>query len=493
MPPLPRRFILFLLALGLLADPLLAQDKTATPEKKDGETEAADGEAKKPLVYVLNIDQPIFPALLIYFRRGLKEAAEAEADYLVLNMDTPGGRSDVMEEMMDLLHKFQPHDRTYTYVNPDALSAGALIACSTRHIYFAEQGIMGAAAAVTSSGEDIQETMRLKVTSAIRARIREVARNNHHRPEVFEAMIDENVELKIGDDVISPKGELLTLPASEAAETFGEPPTPLLSQGTYATLEELITHIAGPDAKTVTVESNGYEDTAYYLTLIGPALFSLGLILGYIEFQTPGFGIFGIGAILCLVVFFFGHYIAGLSGADETVIAFLVLLIGIALIAVEIFLLPGTLLPGLLGVTLMLGAVLWTMVDHFPGGPVVPTWGQLEMPLFNISLSILMTVFGIGLMMLLMPRVVRRTGFEGADTIGSGLGTGEPGGSATLEVGNTGTALTPLHPSGSALFNNNRVDVVSDGRLIAKGTPVRVTKIEGFRVVVEPEPAADSS
>lgn len=461
-----------------------AQDGESA-EKSD---EAVAEEPKGKLVYVLRIDEQISEALLYYFRRGIKEAQSAEADVLILDMNTPGGRVDITEEMMDLLRKFEPHDQTYTYVNKDAISAGSFISCATKHIYFAPDGVMGAAAPVMGGGQDIPETMQLKVNSVLRAKIRATAEFNGHRAEVFEAMIDPAIELKIGDEVIKPEGEILTLTASEAAKTYGKPPTPLLSEGTVATVDELIEKVAGPDARVVKVEATGYEKIATYITFIAPVLFSAGLILGYLEMQTPGFGLFGTAAIVCLLVFFFGHYVAGLGGNE----AMLVFFLGVLLVAVEIFLLPGFIIFGVLGAGMMLGALLWSMIDRFPNESIIPSMEMLRLPLYNMGISLVLTVLGIGTIIALAPKVVRKTGFEGADTIGSGRGSTEaPAGGERLEVGATGEAITPLHPSGSVRFGEKLVDVVSDGRLIAKGTQVKISQVQGMEIVVVPaEPVA---
>ncbi|MEM1058427.1 MAG: NfeD family protein [Verrucomicrobiota bacterium] len=493
------RLLLPLLAAWLCLPlvPLAAQNDSASEGAVPAEEAATDTEETeaaevddRTLVYILRIDEPITKALLYYLRRGVKEAADAEADMLIIDMNTPGGAGDAMQEIMDLIGKFEHQDQTYTYVNDEAISAGALIAASTRYIYFAPKGIMGSAAPVMSSGQDIPETLMLKVNSYMRAKLREVAERNGHRPSVFEAMIDSKYELKIGDEIIKPKDELLTLTASEALKEYGDPPEPLLSAGTVETVDALVEKVAGADARVVKFEPTGYEQVATYITYVAPILFSLGLVLGYLEFQTPGFGFFGGAAIVCLAIFFFGHYIAGLSSADESMIALLVFFLGALLIAVEIFLIPGTLLAGLTGAGLMLGALLWTMIDRFPGEAVIPSTAALETPMINLTLGVFLTIAGIAAVVAFAPRVVRKTGFEGADTLGSGRAMEAPANGETLSVGDTGEALTPLHPSGAALIGGRRVDVISEGRVVAKGAPVVVTRVEGMRVVVEPAAAA---
>ncbi|MEC8330015.1 MAG: hypothetical protein VXZ45_02655, partial [Verrucomicrobiota bacterium] len=157
---------------------------------------------------------------------------------VVLDMDTPGGRVDICLEMMEALDRFD--GVTATYVNEDAISAGSFIAASTEEIYFAPRGKIGASAVIQGTGEDVPETARLKMESYLRANIRVMAEDKPQRAEVIRAMLDANFELKIGEKVIKPSGELLTLTAKEAMQPYGDLKTPLLGAGVYTDLNELL-------------------------------------------------------------------------------------------------------------------------------------------------------------------------------------------------------------------------------------------------------------
>ena len=151
-------------------------------------------------------------------------------------------------------------------------------------------------------------------------------------------MIDANYELKIGERVIKARGELLSLTASEAASLYGEPPRPLLSAGTARTLDELLARrFPGAKIEIVRLEVTWSESLASWLNAISPLLMGLGLLCLYIEFKTPGFGIFGIVGGALLAVVFFGSYVAGLSGHEPM----LVFGAGLVLFAVEVFFFPG--------------------------------------------------------------------------------------------------------------------------------------------------------
>src|SRR5690606_20063412 len=140
-------------------------------------------------------------------------------------MDTPGGRLDITLEMMEMLDRFS--GQSMTYVNSEAISAGAFISAATNEIYFSPRGVIGAAAPVSGMGQEIPETMMLKMMSYLRARIRAFTEETPFRAQVLTAMVDQSFELEIDGETIKEAGELLTLTASEAMREYGDPPMPL--------------------------------------------------------------------------------------------------------------------------------------------------------------------------------------------------------------------------------------------------------------------------
>jgi membrane-bound serine protease (ClpP class) len=201
-------------------------------------------------------------------------------------METPGGRLDSAMEIMKALDQFE--GRTATYVNGEAISAGAFISSVTHDIYFAPKGVIGAAAAVSSGGEDIQETMRLKINSYLKAKVRAYSEGRGYRAQVISAMMDKDYELKIGEIVIKPKGELLSLTDVEAATQYGEPPQPLLSAGAFKTLDALLTARFGSgNYRIERIEVTWSETLAQYITNYAGILLGLGILCIYIEFKTP--------------------------------------------------------------------------------------------------------------------------------------------------------------------------------------------------------------
>jgi len=432
-------------------------------------------------VYVIGIRDDIMPPLTYVVRRGVKEAMEAKADLLVLDMDTNGGRVDVTEEIIEIVGKF-PGD-TMTYVNRKAFSAGAFIAAGTRRIFMANEAVIGAAAPMMmmpgGGPAQLPETVEAKMTSGIKALIRTKAERHGHNVEVMEAMIDRNKELVIDGTVINPKGQILTLTSMEAAREFGTPPKPLLSSGTYSTLDELLEAVGFGGARRVEIQPTGVEQIAFWLNAISPLLLALGLIGIYMEFKTPGFGVPGSIAVAALLLYFAGGYIAGLSGIEWVA----VFALGVILIGLELFVFPGTLALGLTGSLLVLVSIFMAATDFYPGMPMVPSLPALELPVRNLGLAALLTGAGIWALSTILPKtpayhvlVSQATSGTVTDT----LRTRE----RSSQLGLEGVALSVLRPGGKAQFGDEVLDVIAEGEMIERGTHVQIVGHSSREAVV---------
>jgi membrane-bound serine protease (ClpP class) len=438
-------------------------------------------------VVVIPIRAQIASPELYILRRGLKEAIENHVDTIVLDMETPGGELDVTFEMLKALEKFP--GKTVTYINREAISAGALISAGTDEIYFAPGGVIGAAAPVLAVGGEIDETMRSKIVSYLKARVRSISEGKGYRGEVISAMIDKDFELKIDDEVIKPKGELLSLTASEAMKNYGDPPQPLLGAGIAETLEGVLDKLHGPgNYSVVRLQVTWSEQLAQYLTKLTPLLMAVGMLCLFIEFKTPGFGIFGISGIVLLAIVFFGQYAAGLSG-HEPILFFL---LGLILVLVEIFFFPGVMVPALIGAILMLGSLVWAMADLWPSQPIEFSEGVFVIPLANVMIGVILAV----LMFFALLRFLPKGGFWGGMVLEAAV-RGEPGGVQALNqrdsgaprgsalIGQKGIAATPLFPSGQVEISGRRYEARLAMGSATAGTPVVVTGIGEFDLTVE--------
>jgi membrane-bound serine protease (ClpP class) len=450
----------------------------------EGAAFGAEEVAVSKKVYIVPIKEDIMPALTYLVRRGVKDAMEAKADTLILDMETNGGRVDVTRDIIAIIEKF--NGRTVTYVNRTAFSAGAFIAVSTKEIYMAPQSVIGAAAPILMSpggggAAEMPDTVERKMTSAVRAMVRTSAEKNGHNVDVVEAMIDKTRELKIDGEVLNEKGQILTLTNVQAEKEYGNPPKRLLSSGTFESMDALIAHLGLADAKRVEVQPTGAEKVGTFLEKLAPLLLIVGIIGVYIELKTPGFGLPGIVGITAFTIYFLGGYIAGLSGIEWLA----VFIIGLALLFLELLVFPGTLALGIAGAGLMLVALIMALVDVYPGMPTIPTMPQLRLPLQTLGIA----AVGSAVAVLALARVLPETPIfrRLVSTTASGeISTAEVELAQNSRVGQVGVAISQLRPGGKAQFGEEIVDVITQGELLPKGTQVRVIRHSGPEAVVEP-------
>lgn len=434
-------------------------------------------------VVVIPVRDEIARPVLYILRRGLKEAITEKADVVVLDMKTPGGSLDVTFDIIEALGKYP--GQTITYVDDQALSAGAFISAATQEIWFSSRGKIGAAAPVSSGGKDIDNTMKQKIVSYLKAEVRSISEGKGYRGQVISAMIDEDFELKIGDKMLKPKGELLTLTASEAMAEYGEPAAPLLGAGVAKDLEQLLTSKFGAGGyEIVRLEITWSEKLAVFLNSLSPILLGLGLVALFVEFKTPGFGVFGITGIVLLAIVFLANYVAGLSGHE----AVLLFGLGVLLVIAELMFFPGTLLPALLGVVLIIGSLLWSMVDFWPNTPFVISGDLFYGPLINLGLGLLIAVVVAVALLRFMPKgwMWNRMILESAI---DGVSQGEDNDSAqTLTpdglLGREGRAATVLRPSGQVEIDGRRYEASVEVGAIERDARVVVLRRTAFGLIV---------
>jgi membrane-bound serine protease (ClpP class) len=458
---------IWLAFLLLLAGPIFAADTPAVLPV----TPAPAGP-----IFVVPIHGEVGPAQFFFLRRALKEAQRANASAVVLDVDTFGGRVDsAMEEMDALLTTRIP---TIAFVNAKAISAGSLISLAAKRIYMHPNAVIGASAVVGGEGEDLKETMKEKSTSMVVAKARGAAKSSGHPEDVAEAFVRKESEVKRGDVTVDSKDTLLTLNAADTVKIYDG--QPLLAAGIVENLDELMKS-AGLTGTVRRIEPSGFETIAFWITTLAPLLLIGGIAGAYIEMKSPGFGIPGIASLICFALFFGGHFIAGLAGWESVII----FAVGLVLVLGELFLHPGTMIPGLIGVLLMLGSLVWAMVDHWPGTPGLPSADELQRPMLNLIIAIVGGGLFIAVLAKFLPNtsIYRRLVLATASASGPAITV--PIVNLELRAGDTGIAATTLRPSGKAVFRGNPYDVVTGGDFITEGTSVRVVSVDGMRVVVE--------
>ena len=472
--------ILILVVSVLLGTGAPLHAAASLPAAPDQPAAAAAAGSPPVSVVVIPIRQQIAKPVLYVLRRGLKQAIERRADVVILDMKTPGGALDVTFEIMEALDKFP--GRTITFVNTEAISAGAFISAVTDDIFFTPDGVIGAAAPVMAFGGEIDTSMKQKVVSYLKARVRAISEGKGYRGQVISAMIDADYELKIDDTVLKPKGELLSLTAAEASATYGSPAQPLLAAGITPNIETLLTQSYGAGRYQITqLEVTWSEHCAEYLNRFSSVLLGLGLLALFIEFKTPGFGLFGLTGILLLVTVFFGHSIAGLSG-HEPVLFFA---LGLALVVIELVFFPGVVLIALTGIGLILGSLVWSMADLWPNEPVTFSGEVFIGPLTTVALGISTAIVLAFLLLRFLPRgwFWDRMILTAAITSStSQITTSE---SQPTLIGRTGVAVTPLYPSGHIEIDGRHYEAKLAMGSAEIGSAVVVTAQTEFGMIVE--------
>lgn len=422
-----------------------------------------------------------------YISRIVKQATRDKARAIVFDLNTPGGLAwETGGLMSEVLRSVDIP--TYAFVNSRAVSAGALLAVSCDAIYMAPGSMIGAAGVVNSTGEDLGEMMQKKVDSAFSAMTRAVVEEKGHNVELVKSMMIPSDKEKQFGSVKLEKGELLSLSAQQAT-SLDEHGNRLLAKGIVSSVDDLL-KAERIEAPVVYANPTAFEQIALWIAWASPVLILLGVGGIYLEFKTPGFGIGGIVAIIAFGLFFFGNNIAGNLAGYEMIGLFV---LGICLLLVELFVIPGTFVAGILGVLMMLVALFGGMLSGAELDYIVTKddwsfdslFSLAVLPLFRLSIGL----FGAAILIMVLMRYLPETGIFrrfANEVISGGEDDGEAVATASvLNPGARGEALTELKPNGKALFNGDIFEVFSRGGVLPKGTPLRVIEKRSFDFVVE--------
>lgn len=463
--------------------------------------------------------------------RRIDEARAAGAGTIIFEMDTPGGAVTSALDICRLIKALPAEVRTVAWVNPDAYSAGAMISVACNEIWMAERSSIGDCAPimVTPQGVDAPDgTVRAKVEGPILEEFRDSARKNGYDPLLSRAMVVTETEVwwiesiadgtrrfvegeekkRLIDDEKEPqwrlvasfknyRGEetpveqpidrkdgLLTLSQTEAV-AYG------FARGIANSADDLARELqlVGPAKR---LDFSGWENFALWLNspIVRGILFVLVIVGGYVEFQHFGLIVPGVVAVVALAIFLGAPYAAGLAN----VWTFILLGIGLLLLGVEIFILPGFGIAGILGIAAILISVVGTFVPAEPGLPTFTlptlqgTWTALKTGVVVVSGSIIAGIIGILLVMRFLPQlpIGRQLMLNTPD--GRSLALADPHPDVAL-VGDIGVVVGTLRPAGHARFGTEVIEVQSQGEYVETGTRVQVLKREGMTITVRPLPA----
>lgn len=402
-------------------------------------------------VYRIPIEDEVEKGLHAFLERAFKEAEEAGAEVVILDIDTPGGYVDSAQDIANLMDATPL--KVIAFINIDALSAGAFLALHADEIYMVPNGRIGAAAVIDSAGNAAEA----KADSAWRTAMIQAAESSNRDPQYALAMADEKVDLP---EYRAGKGDLLTLSAKEAMEVG-------YSEGTFTSFDELIAHLNLSEATVTTVNETFAEKIARFITnpIIVPILLSVASLGLIVELYSPGFGVAGTMGLIAIALFFFGHTVAGLAGYESIII----FLVGIGFIIAEFFL-PGA-IAGIIGLALIICSIL------LAGGNVFNMGISVLIALIVAIVGMVIIVKFFGKKINVFNKMILRDATDTEHGYVSNVNRVEL-------IGKKAKSMTPLRPSGTIVFEDERIDAVTEGGYVDAGKVVKIIKVEGSRTVV---------
>jgi membrane-bound serine protease (ClpP class) len=420
----------------------------------------------KKKVMIMEVKDEIDPRMTRYVELALAHAVETGTDYVIVEMDTYGGTLTDAKEIVQKIIDFKKP--IWVFINSDAASAGALISIACDSIYMSPGASIGAATVV--NGDDGQAAPD-KYQSYMRSIMRSTAEENGRRPEIAEGMVDERIVI----DSVKQAGKVITLTTSEAialgycegkVENIGQ-----ILEKNKITNYDLETFKLGFAEKIIAFVLNPFVSGLLILIIIG------GI---YFEMQTPGIGFPLIAAAAALVLYLVPYYLNGLAAYWEIIALF----IGVILIGLEIFVIPGFGVTGIAGIVMTVAALVLIMLrnDYF----------NFEyIPLGDITVALMSALGGLagGILLLIFggAKITNTKAFRKlalSDTQDSSKGY-TVNANAAIMNGKRGIAHTILRPSGKIMIDDQIYDAFTRGEYVERGEQIEVISSEGIALKVK--------
>ena len=477
---------------------------------------AADSTISAKQAVWIKLEGDVEPGMYDFCARAIGEAMQKNPDYIIFEINTFGGRLDAAFDLVDTIMAVKG-PTTIALVKKKAISAGSLIALACNKLYMLEATTIGDCAPIVQNSDGTPQIIGEKIQSPLRAKFRNLAQKNGY-PELLASsfvtpeleiielrakldagkkterdttLIIEGAKYSVLDDstkafwgapkILVKEGELLTMTDKEAYELG-------FSQGTFKNREEFETALS-IEAKSE-VETTVGEDIASGIAAIAGILLILGFGALYIEFKTPGFGLFGTIGLILIGIVFLGQFAPQLDGYFPAIL----LVAGIALFVVEIFVMPGTFLFGVGGTICMILALALsydpTNIPEYVPEAVETTFDATPW-LFGLllvtSCAAIALIFPIALSKYIVPLLpegwtpMLKTDLETANSPTEAI--------QEIKVGDIGIAKTFLRPVGQAQFkmedgSTKLLDVHTHGEIIEAGQSVKVESVQEGHIFV---------
>lgn len=432
---------------------------------------SADAFAQRARVYYYKIDDNISKPAQRLTEKAVKEAEAGGFDYILLELNTFGGELEAADKIRSgLLNTKVP---TMVFINNNAASAGALISIACDSIYMRPGSSMGAASVVNQTGEVMPD----KYQSYMRSMMRTTAERNGRNPDIAQAMVDPDVEVK----GVSAKGKVLTFTSEEAVKNG-------FCEAVAETREEALAHAGVPNAE-ITEQELSFTDKIINF-LVNPAVSAILImcIVGglYFELQAPGLGLPITISIAAALLYFAPHYIEGLAAHWEI----LIFLAGIVLLMLEFFVIPGFGVAGVSGIVLIVASLVLTLV--FNVGFKFSFNPEFNAPAHISKMSVLVLfsmLAGFFVSLWLGKKLILAETRFGSLALRTELDSSEGFSAQDLSsnklVGRQGVAESILRPAGKVSVDGDIYDATAEHGFIEKGESVVVTRFENAQLFVK--------
>lgn len=457
-----RNVLTFLLSVLFFLSAIAQNDSISTDSTALTET-ANSSETKR--VYKFDVKEEIGPGIWRKMQKAFDEAEEWNANLILIHMNTYGGMVIHADSMRTkILNNEIP---VWVFIDNNAASAGALISIACDSIYMRKGANIGAATVVNQTGEAMPD----KYQSYMRSTMRSTAEAQGRNPDIAEAMVDESIKVA----GVSDSGKVLTFTAIEAMEHG-------FCEGMHESVKEVLTENGYPEYELKTFEVTALE--TFIGWMVNPAISGIliMIIIGgiYFELQTPGVGFPLAAAVIAALLYFTPLYLEGLAENWEVIL----FLVGIVLLAVEVFVLPGFGVAGIAGAAFIMASLILSLVGNVGFDFEFTMPSEMMVAFLTVMLSSVAGFFGSiylakkllstsALSSLVLSSVQNKEdGFIGVSAQESTL------------IGQAGVAATILRPAGKVVIDNETYDATALSGYIDKGEKIVVVKFETAQLFV---------
>jgi membrane-bound ClpP family serine protease len=473
-----------------------------------------------PVAWQTTLSGPVSPALAESLRRRIRRAVggtERHANLIILQLDCVGGDPATAEGLAEWLHGLKDDRnelpvKTVAFVRGSSTGPAALVALGCSEVVLQKGATLGDLSVLAAGRQPGDDPADESKDSMLLQQVKALAEDQGYPPALIRSMVYQGLPVYQVDSARGPRRAwLVTEPELRADAKLPEPrwknprqvqsarpaEGPLVLDAERAeevglsrhTAEDLPTLYARYGIKAEQVRTGGndwLDDFAYVLRLPAMSIFliMLGVTCLILELKMPGLGLPGVIAALCFVLFFWAHA----HDAGITLLAVLLFVLGLVLIGLEVFMLPGSAVFGISGAVLVLASLTLVTIDRWP--QTTHEWVGLGSTMASFGFSLLGAVVAALVLAWYLPhipyvnRLILKPPGEAAEAgLGEPPATAPPDMSALL--GAIGVAATPLRPAGKVKFGDDYVDVVAEGSYVPPGARVQVIEIEGYRIVVK--------